>query len=110
MSSDAPISSAAPASSNVQASEAPASSEAPEKVSSTTTDQAASDTGAQERSDGPAQKGGLDPEKVAKIAQLKAKSEAGEEFTEEEEAFLEEMAADPNYPVGEDDEDEGEDE
>jgi hypothetical protein len=41
-----------------------------------------------------------DPEVLARIEELKAKIETDEELTEEDEAFLEEVAGDPRYPVG----------
>ena len=36
---------------------------------------------------------------MERLVELKAKQASRQEFTEEEEAFLERMAADPNYPV-----------
>lgn len=40
-----------------------------------------------------------DPEKVARIETLKAKVESEADLTEDEEAFLDEVAADPRYAV-----------
>lgn len=41
-----------------------------------------------------------DPDVLARIQQVKSKLENDEELTEEDEEFLEEVAADPRYPVG----------
>jgi hypothetical protein len=42
---------------------------------------------------------GPDPEKEARIEALRATLEGGEEISEDDEKFLEEVAADPRYKV-----------
>ena len=41
-----------------------------------------------------------DPDVLARIHELKAKLDNDEDLTEDDEEFLEEVAADPRYPVG----------